>query len=152
MDPLDPLPVEVVGMWLRSLSDSTIDQLINASFPKDGPPPILFTEMRHAGGALSRGGKVASAFGNRDASILLEMVALTPTKQDIAAVRSLTAQTRQRITEDLHGGLYLNFLEGDDRRFGAKEGLGEQNYRRLTEVKAQVDPHDLFNHGIDATM
>jgi hypothetical protein len=117
MDPLDPLPVEVVGMWLRSLSDSTIDQLINASFPKDGPPPILFTEMRHAGGALSRGGKVASAFGNRDASILLEMVALTPTKQDIAAVRALTAQTRQRITEDLHGGLYLNFLEGDDRRF-----------------------------------
>jgi FAD/FMN-containing dehydrogenase len=152
MDPLDPLPIEVVGMWLRSLSDSTIDELIGATLRHDELPPILFTEMRHAGGAISRGGKVASAFGNRDASILLEMVAVTPTKQDIATVRDLTAKTRQRIAADLHGGVYLNFLEGDDRRFGAREGLGKQNYRRLTDIKAKVDPDDLFNHGIDATV
>jgi hypothetical protein len=151
MDPLDPLPAEVTGAWMASLSDDTIDVLVSATFSQDGPPLILFTEMRHSGGALARGGDVASAFGNRDAEILLEIVAVTPTRDMIEAVRALTAGIRQRITPDLTGGVYLNFLEGDDRRFAGKEGLGEAHYARLSALKATVDPGNLFDHGVDAS-
>lgn len=151
MDPLDPLPAEVVGFWLGSLSDQSIDELIAGTFPAGEPPRILFTEMRHAGGALSRGTDTAAAFGNRDASILLEMVSVTPTRDDALAVRELTAEIRKRISADTTGGVYLNFVEGDDRRYGAKAGLGEESFRRLSEVKAAFDPDDVFDHGLDAT-
>ncbi|GGV09598.1 FAD-linked oxidase [Actinomadura cremea] len=43
------------------------------------------------------------------------------------------------------GAVYLNFIgdEGSDR---VREGLGEENLRRLAEVKRRYDPDNLFHH------
>lgn len=150
-DPLDPVPNEGTGVWLRSLSDATIDELISVMFTSEEEPFYVMTELRHAGGALARGSSLDSAFGKRDAAMLLELVAITPTPELVAHVRREIAGITERIASDLTGGRYLNYAEGDDRRYGVKESLGVDAYRRLAAVKAEVDPTNLFDHGLDVT-
>ena len=52
-------------------------------------------------------------------------------------------QFRQDIAPHTTGGVWLNFIgdEGQDRIMAA---YGEQNYRRLSKVKAQFDPDNTF--------
>lgn len=151
-DPLDPVPNEGTGLWLHSLDDATIEALVEAAFPGQSPPLLVQVEMRHAGGALRRGSEIESAFGNRDANILLELVGVTETPEEIAAVRNLIEKTRVRIASSLTGGHYLNYAEGDERRFGVERGIGSEAARRLAAVKRRLDPDDLFDHGLAAIL
>ena len=41
-----------------------------------------------------------------------------------------------------------NYLEGDDRRDSVEEAIGTSAAGRLSEVKAQVDPENTFDHGL----
>jgi FAD/FMN-containing dehydrogenase len=47
------------------------------------------------------------------------------------------------------GAVYLNFI-GDEGEERLRAGFGEENYRRLAQVKAQYDPTNVFhrNHNI----
>ena len=147
-DPVDPVPYEGTGLWLGGLGDDTIDELVRASFPTQGAPLLVQTELRHTGGAVARGSAYPAAFGNRDAAILLELVGVTETTADIAAVRGLVAEVEERISDDLTGGHYLNYVEGDDRRHGVARGTPAGSLERLAALKARLDPQDLFNHGL----
>lgn len=150
-DPLEPVPNEGTGLWLKGLGDNTIAELVEAMFPEDGEPLLVHTEIRHAGGALARGSGL-SAFGNRNASMLLELVGVSPTPEDVLAIRSLIVGLADRIAADLTGGLYLNYAEGDERRHGVERGIGVEAARRLASVKAQLDPTNRFDHGLDASV
>lgn len=57
--------VQGTGLWLGSLGDHTITELVRATFPEDCPPLLVQTELRHAGGAIARGTARPAAFGNR---------------------------------------------------------------------------------------
>jgi FAD/FMN-containing dehydrogenase len=148
-DPLEPVPCDGTGVWLGSLTDGTIDELAKAAFPPDGDPVLVHTEMRHAGGALARPG--TSAFGNRDAKILLEFVGVTFGPDDTARINDLIRDVRSKIAADLTGGVYLNYAELDERRYGVANGIGEAGFARLKEVKRAFDPQNLFDHGLDAS-
>lgn len=150
-DPLEPVPNDGTGVWLRSLGDGSIDVLTGAMFPPDAAPLLVQAELRHAGGALGRGSSEASAFGNRDALILLELVGVVEDAGIGAQVRRLVTDVRERIAPDLSGGVYLNYVEGDDRRFGVAEGIGSAHVERLASVKRRLDPANLFDHGLDVT-
>ena len=150
-DPVEPVPNEGTGVWLRSLGDTSIETLIGAMFPPEGESLLVQTEIRHAGGAIARGSAVPSAFGNRDAAMLLELVGVTPLPEDVAAVRRLVAEIKCAIADDLTGGVYLNYVEGDDRRHGVREGIGSEAYERLASVKNRFDAANLFDHGLDVT-
>ncbi len=150
-DPLEPVGYEGTGLWLGPIGDEAIAELVRATFPEDGPPLLVQTELRHAGGALARGTARPSAYGNRDATILLELVGVTESDADVAAVRALIKDVEGRIAADLTGGHYLNYVEGVDRRHGVARGTTPGAYQRLAALKAQIDPHDLFNHGLDVT-
>jgi hypothetical protein len=148
-DPLEPVPNEGTGLWLHSLGDSTIEALTGAMFPPDGDTLLVQTEIRHAGGALARGSSQASAFGNRDAAMLLEIVGVTPTPEDVSSVRRQITRISAAISTDLTGGVYLNYVEGEDRRHGVVDGIGRSAFERLARVKASLDPDDVFDHGLD---
>jgi len=52
------------------------------------------------------------------------------------------------IADDLTGGHYLNYVEGEARRHGVAAGIPAGTLKRLADVKARLDPEYLFDHGL----
>lgn len=144
-DPVDPIPAMATGRWLGDLDDEVIEALIAAVYPRGGPPPVIFAEVRHCGGAISSG--PAAAYGNRDAGLLLEVVGIAPSPEAHEALRSHVDRLYDALGSHLTGGAYLNFLEGDEKRALTKAGVGDAD--RLRAVKSSVDPENVFRFGVD---
>jgi FAD/FMN-containing dehydrogenase len=146
-DPVDPVPVSVSGAWLDDLSDETAETLIRFTAPSGGPPPLLFLEVRHAGGAMQRVGAEASAYSVRDASFLMETVAIVPSPEVGALVAGHLAALKEALGSHLTGQVYNNFLEGEEARRLIAQGYSEEAYTRLRLLKAVYDPDNLFRYG-----
>jgi hypothetical protein len=148
-DPLDPLPGISSGTWLKDLSDETAETLIHYGIPKDGPPMLMFTEVRHAGGAIAAVDPSAAAFGNRDALYSMQVVSVAPSPEIYAAVSQYIAQLKQDLQPHLHGGVYMNFLEGDEAVARTRQGFSPEAFARLQALKAKYDPQNMFSHSYD---
>ena len=148
-DPLDPMPAQSSGAWLKDISDETVDILIRYAVPRNGPPLLAFAEVRHAGGAISRVDPQSAAYGNRDAQHILQVIGGAPTPEVHAAVRQHISQLKRALTPHLHGGVYLNFLEGSEARESTRAGFSPETYQRLQALKAKYDPKNLFSHSYD---
>ena len=149
-DPVDPMPAMATGAWLDRLDTAAIDALVTGTYPSGGPPALIFAEIRHAGGAIARP-PADSAVGNRDARLSLEMVGLVPTAEAAAGLAAHTTALKAALGECRTGGVYLNFVEGEEKRRAVVAGTGAEAAARLACVKAQVDPDDLFDRGLDLT-
>jgi FAD/FMN-containing dehydrogenase len=145
-DPVDPLPAQSSGAWLKDLGDETAAVLIEYTVPRGGPPLLAFAEVRHAGGAISKVDPESAAYGNREALYSLQVIAPAPTPEIHAAVREHIARLKAALAGHLHGGVYLNFLEGPEARAAAAQGFSAETRRRLQEVKAKYDPQNRFSH------
>jgi FAD/FMN-containing dehydrogenase len=126
--------------FLGALSDDTIDALVEAHGPAISPSSEI--HLHHVGGAVARVADDATAFGERGAPYLLNIVArwtdpATDTEQ-IAWAKDLLAA----VEPDTTGGTYVNFLsEGDDRVAAA---YGSAKVERLARLKETWDPTNLF--------
>jgi hypothetical protein len=145
MDPPEPLPYYGEHLVLGDLPASAIDDFVAAAGPGSGST-LDSVEIRHVGGALGRGGEGHGALDRLPGEFVYFGVGLTP--DDAAATR--TRYDLHRVTGSLRPyrtGSYLNFEEdpADPASF-----YGAETYRRLREVKAAVDPDELFraNHPI----
>lgn len=148
-EPLDPLPVHSTGAWLRELSDEAVDILLRHVTPGDGPSPLIFAEVRHFGGAIARVSPEASAFGNRDASLLLHMLGVTPTPEAYRQVAQYAGQVKEQLRPYLTGGVYMNFLEGEESQRRVESGYSTEAYRRLAALKAAYDPDNRLRSGFN---
>lgn len=151
-DPLDPIPNQATGLWLRSLSDASIEALIGSTFVSGGPPLILFSQLVHTTRSVSPADSSLSDDTARDASMLLEAIAVTPTPEAVAAARAAFDRLKEAIDGDLTGRLYLNFVEGDERRLGVGGAVSPEARQRLAAVKARYDPERNFDHGLDVSL
>ena len=147
-DPVDPIPGASTTEWLRGLDREIIDILVGQAFPADGPPQVMMTEVRHVGGAVSRGGSEA-AYGNRDATLLLEAVSAIPTPEAREALHAHFNRLHEQLRPYATGGAYLNFLEGEEKVSRTKAGFTAEGYGRLQALKRRYDPQNLFRYGID---
>ena len=97
-----------------------------------------------SGGAASRVGAEATAFGRRDAPYLLSF---DTTWEDPAETERCLAWTRAAWADMRRlgpGGLYLNFAGfGEEKEDLVRAGYGA-NYDRLVELKTRYDPGNLF--------
>lgn len=148
-DPVDPMPSHSSGMWLNDISDETVDALIRYAVPRNGPPLLAFAEVRHAGGAISRVDQQSAAYGNRDAQHILQVVGGAPTPEILEAVKQHIAQLKRALTPHLHGGVYMNFLEGYEAREATRAGFPPENLQRLQMLKSKYDPKNCFSHSYD---
>jgi FAD/FMN-containing dehydrogenase len=150
-DPVDPMPAFTSGAWLRTLSDQAIDAIVDYAMPRGGSSPLIFAEIRHAGGAISRevGGK--TAYGNRDAQFVLSLAGVTPTPAVRAHLVAHTEHLMAELRPSLTGGVYMNFLEGVESQQRIRDGLGRENYERLAQIKADVDPGNLLRYSFNVT-
>jgi Berberine and berberine like len=106
----------------------------------------MFAETRHAGGAIAAVDAASAAYGNRNAKYSLQVVGVTPTPAAHAAVREHIAQLKRELAPHLHGGVYMNWLEGEEARERTRQGFSAETYKRLAALKAKYDPDNRFSH------
>lgn len=147
-DPVDPVPASTSGRWLRRASADTLAAMSETVLGGPAPSPVLFTELRQAGGAIDRSNPAAS-FAARGASFSLESVALTPTPEAHEEAGRRHARLWAHVADDVAPlGAYLNFLEGQERVALTGSAFDPETLARLAVVKKDVDPHGLFAHGL----
>lgn len=109
------------------------------------PGPLSTVDIWHLGGAMARVPADATAYGDRSAQYLLGVEANWQRPADDAANLDWTRGCIEAFRDVSTGRQYLNFPgffeDGDAAVRGAH---GEDNYRRLGELKRRVDPHNLF--------
>jgi FAD/FMN-containing dehydrogenase len=148
-DPVDPMPSASSGAWLADLSDETIATLIEYGSAVNAPTPIMFMEVRYAGGAIARTNPSSNVFSHREARHSLQLVGAAPTLDAQTAFHQQVHQLKQALQPHLTGGVYLNFLEGEEARTQARAGFSAEAYHRLQAIKATYDPNNRFSHSYD---
>jgi FAD/FMN-containing dehydrogenase len=131
------------SLYLDDFDEETMAATIQ--YARDRPTPMSLVGLWHlGGGAASRVGAEATAFGRRDAPYLLSF---DTTWEDPAENERCLAWTRAAWADMRRlgpGGLYLNFAGfGEEKEALVRAGYGV-NYQRLAELKAKFDPTNLF--------
>ncbi len=147
-DPIDPLPGLSSGALLSALSNEAIDTLITFASASLGSP-LIFAEVRHAGGAVARVKAGSTAYGNREANHILQVIGVTPTPESHQALQQYCNEMMQALGSALTGGVYLNFLEGVEAQKRIKDGYSTTAYQRLRELKAQYDPENRLGYSFN---
>src|SRR3954449_11363385 len=126
--------------WLRGLDDRAIDTLV--AYHHDVSSPKSEIHVQHLGGAVARVPAGATAFGERSAPFLLNIIASTFTADGYDDAVGWAKGLHGAIQPALTGGTYVNFLTetgGADVR--AAYG---QRFDRLVALKDRYDPTNLF--------
>lgn len=147
-DPEEPAPGVMTGAWLRDLSDETIDTLVRYGTLQEGRAPIIFTEVRHAGGAVGRAGAEPSAFGHRDTELLMAVVGMAPAPPVREAVNAYIGRMKAALQPALTGTVYLNFLVGDEKNEHVRDGYPAETLARLSALKDKYDPANRLNRAM----
>jgi len=128
----------------RDLSDQTIRVLIEQTSKLRSLSPFAAVHLHHVEGAVSRVDADETAFSQRAAPYILNIVGLwqdpAQTDQHVAWARAF-AQALQPFSTDAQ---YLNFL-GNEGEAGVKAAYGARKYERLLALKEKYDPTNLFH-------
>ena len=146
-DPVDPVPAQVCTDSLSALGPEVARTILGHTLPAGGPPELIFSEVRHGGGALARADRGAGHAALGDVTFLTHSVGIPdPAAPDrlgthLRKLRDALAPHRTR-----HA--YLNFLDGEDRRARTREAFTAPEWERLRAVKTAVDPENRFCFGL----
>jgi FAD/FMN-containing dehydrogenase len=141
-DPVNPTPSFGSNEMLDDLSDDAIDVIVR--YTTDAASPLIFSELRHAGGAVARVAPNANAVGNRDALLYLQINGLAFTPEIRAALEAYLPRYKDALRPYLRGGVYLNFMRGDEARGRVRDAYPPATYERLIALKAKYDPENVF--------
>ncbi len=146
MDPEDPMPGMSDSAILDGMSPEVIDAIVDVAGPDSGSP-ILMVELRHIGGALGR--YAGGALSRFDGEYLYFAAGVPMGPAVVAALEAHFALVGAALAPHKQGRHYLNFAE---RATDPVAFYGEERYARLREIKAAVDPLEIFraNHEIPA--
>ena len=125
--------------FLKSLTDDVIDMMIETV--RTSPSPMNTVLVESYGGAVARVANDATAFGNRDAKFNLSFLGISENPATDAEQMAWARVGWQKIRPYSTGGAYVNYLsEGEDVHLA----YGDARFERLTAIKAQYDPANLF--------
>jgi FAD/FMN-containing dehydrogenase len=130
---------------LDTMSDEAINIIVKQTLNPDAP--LFFSEIRYAGGAISRVAPDANAVGNRDAVYYLQMAGLAQTPEVYEVVHNYFKIYKAKLQPYLRDSVYLNFLTEKEARSSAKHGYLPESYERLLALKAKYDPDNMFRYG-----
>ncbi len=144
MDPDHPVPAMGDGLMLESLPAEAVDELIRVAGPGSGSP-LLSVEVRHLGGALARPRPEHAALASAPGEYALYAVGVAATPEVGRTSAERIDLVKDAVSAWTAPQMVPNFAatRRDPTSFWSKDA-----YARLLEVKARVDPDDLFlsNH------
>jgi len=127
--------------FLRGLDDQAIDALVTEHAAVTSPKTEI--HVQHLGGAVARVAPHATAFGQRDAPFILNIVASTFTADGYDDAVDWAQGLYAALGPALTGGAYINFLsnEGQER---VRAAFDPGTYDRLVALKDEYDPDNVF--------
>lgn len=148
-DPVDPVAGLSTGAWIRELSDEAIQVLIQYGAGKDVNSPLTVTEVRHAGGAISKVNSNLTAYSHRNEKHLLQLVGLTPTIETRQHLQQYIYQFKSDLAPHLTGNVYMNFLEGEESRERVRDAYSTDTFQRLQDIKSKYDPENRLSYSFN---
>jgi FAD/FMN-containing dehydrogenase len=105
--------------------------------------PMKMAQIRVLGGAFGRVPSNATAFGHRDAKIMVAFLSMYGGGPDVVARQERWAVDALAALQPGNGGAYVNFLakEGHD---GLRAAYPAATWDRLRQVKRTYDPENIF--------
>ena len=126
--------------YLAGLTDAAIAEFVVGA--SSLPSPLSIIECQPLGGAVPAGAD-DSAFGNRDAAFLYNIMTTWTDPADDDAQMSWTRDFFARMEQHATGGVYINNLDRDETD-RVRAAFGADRYDRLAAVKAVYDPDNCF--------
>ncbi|MEV4954376.1 FAD-binding oxidoreductase [Paenarthrobacter nitroguajacolicus] len=125
----------------NELNDDALDLLVGSAQRLPGPHSQQL--VARWGGAVGGPAAANTPLQHRGAAWVSHPFGLSETREGGQEAKAWVKQFRQDIAPHTTGGVWLNFIgdEGQDRIMAA---YGEQNYRRLSLVKREFDPDNVF--------
>jgi hypothetical protein len=126
--------------YFRNLDDGTIDRLLAAVATI--PSPETQIELTYLGGIAGQVAADETAFGDRSAPFITNLLANWSDAADdalhISWIRSLFQKLRPAMTP----GVYVNFMSGDEQ--DRVPEAYQQRWDRMVAVKSHYDPGNFF--------
>jgi hypothetical protein len=126
--------------YFPCLADSTIDRMVEAVATI--PSPETQIELAYLGGAAGRVAATETAFGDRSAPFVMNLLAnwsdASADAVHVSWIRGLFDQLRPAMKP----GVYVNFMSGDEQD-RVPEAYHER-WDRMVAVKSHFDPNNFF--------
>jgi FAD/FMN-containing dehydrogenase len=128
--------------YLREIDDHAISEM--ARFHQGATSPSSEIHVQHFGGAVARVGGSETAYGERQAPFVLNVIAVSHDESEFEPHVEWAQQLYAALEPSLTGSAYINFLsdEGADR---VQAAYGAENFARLRALKDRYDPTNLFH-------
>ncbi|RZS79005.1 FAD/FMN-containing dehydrogenase [Motilibacter rhizosphaerae] len=135
-EPLDPMPTQEVSWLLEDLDVATIDRLVDVA-GAGVQTPVLLVQLRHLGGALSRGSVEDGPNGAVPEQYQVFCLGVPVSPEVVAGIAATSAQVTEAVAPVATGRTFFTFLgaETDPSRAFTPRSL-----ERLRDVKRAVDP------------
>ncbi len=152
-----PIPLPVLQSLFDGLYPPGLQWYWNADFVTDLSDEAIDIHLQYAGqlptvhstmhlypinGAAQRVGQNDTAWSYREANFAQVIVGVDPDPANNARTIAWSKEYWRKLHPYSAGGAYVNMMmdEGQERVMAAYR----DNYPRLTQIKAQYDPHNLF--------
>jgi FAD binding domain/Berberine and berberine like len=126
--------------YFQYLDDISIDHFLEALATI--PSPETQIELTYLGGAAGQVAAHETAFGDRSAPFITNLLAnwadASADGSHISWIRSLFQELRPAMTP----GVYVNFMSGDEQ--GRVPEAYQQRWERMVTIKAHYDPGNFF--------
>jgi hypothetical protein len=126
--------------YFTDLDDRTIDRLLEAVATL--PSSETQIELAYLGGAATRIAARETAFGDRSAPFILNLLANWSDPSDDAGNISWIRGIFKKLRPGMKPGVYINFMSGDEQD-RVPEAYHER-WDRMVAVKSQYDPSNYF--------
>jgi hypothetical protein len=126
--------------YFTYLDDSTIDRMIEAV----GTIPSSETqiELAYLGGAAAQVTAHETAFGDRSAPFIMNLLASWGEASRDAANISWIRELFYKLRPAMKPGVYVNFMSGDEQ--DRVPEAYQERWERMLTVKTHYDPHNFF--------
>ncbi|HJQ46706.1 MAG TPA: FAD-binding oxidoreductase [Amycolatopsis sp.] len=128
--------------YLRAFPDEAVRLFCRTAHAMVIPSPSQHA-MLPWGGAVARNGN-GFPMANRDVPWVVHPLGLWESPADDAQARAWAHGVRDAMKPWSTGATYLNFI-GDEGAARVIAGYGPENYARLSRIKAEYDPDNVFN-------
>ena len=130
------------GHFVREMTDAAIDATVECADSITSEHSAILIEAPH--GAASRVGDDDTAYSQRDKRYNMSALAIWEGTEEDERHVTWARRYAKAIEGLANGAAYVNYLEEDAKREQIRAAYGDKKFSRLTALKSQYDPTNLF--------